>query len=175
MVRTEEKLSTGKELLVLLYHEIRMLARQRLSGERPNHTLSTTALVNELYVRLAHTRKQFRSEGEFAAAASQIMRRILVDHARTHNRQKRGGPTGTIQLSSLAFDICEGHVAGVEALDHALTALALIDERQARVVEMRFFGGLSLQEIADELGVSSKTVKRDWATARRWLKATLIS
>jgi len=103
------------------------------------------------------------------------MRRILVDHARTHNRQKRGGSTGTVQLSSLTFDICEGHTAGVEALDHALTDLALIDERQARVVEMRFFGGLNLQEIADELGVSSKTVKRDWATARRWLKAILIS
>jgi RNA polymerase sigma-70 factor (ECF subfamily) len=173
MVKTDEKLATGKELLVLLYHEIRMLARQRLSGERPNHTLNTTALVNELYVRLAHSRQQFRSEGEFAAAASQIMRRILVDHARAHNRQKRGGSAETVQLSRITFEVCEGRIAGVEALDHALTELAKIDERQARVVEMRFFGGLSLQEIAAELGVSPKTVKRDWATARSWLKATL--
>jgi RNA polymerase sigma factor (TIGR02999 family) len=175
MVVSEGKPTTGRELLVLLYHEIRVLARQRLSGERPNHTLNTTALVNELYLRLAPSDQQFRGEGEFAAAASQTMRRILVDHARAHKCEKRGGSRETLQLSALTFDICEGRMVGVEALDEALSQLAQIDERQARVVEMRFFGGLQLQEIAAELGVSCKTVKRDWATARSWLKATLGS
>jgi len=175
MMAGEERVTTGRELLVLLYHEIRILARQRLSGERPNHTLNTTALVNELYLRVAHSGRQFHSQGEFAAVASKIMRHILVDHARAHNRHKRGGSEEALQLSTLKFDICEGYTVGVEELDEALTALARIDERQARVVEMRFFGGLSVQEIAGELGVSSKTVNRDWATARSWLKATLRS
>jgi RNA polymerase sigma-70 factor (ECF subfamily) len=175
MVTVESNPATGKELLVLLRHEIRILARQRLAGERPNHTLNTTALVNELYLRLAPSEQQFYNERQFAAAASQIMRRILVDYARRHKRQKRGGSKETLQLSSLAFDVCEDRVVGVEALDEALTNLARIDGRQARVVELRFFGGLSVEEIAGELGVSSKTVKRDWATARSWLKATLTS
>jgi RNA polymerase sigma factor (TIGR02999 family) len=175
MFTDEQRLATGRELLVLLYHEIRVLARQRLSGERPNHTLNTTALVNELYLRVAHSGRQFHSEGEFAAVASKIMRHILVDHARAHNRHKRGGSEEALQLSTLTFDIGEGRSVGVEALDEALDELAQIDERQARVVEMRFFGGLSAQEIAGELGVSSKTVNRDWVTARSWLKANLGS
>lgn len=175
MVQGEEKKANGRQLLVLLYHEIRVLARQRLSGERPNHTLNTTALVNELFLRVANSGQQFRSESEFAAAASQIMRRILVDHARAHRRHKRGDGQLPLQLSSLTFDISQDQVVGVEVLDEALTRLAQIDERQARVVEMRFFGGLSAAEIAGQLGVSSKTVKRDWATARSWLKATLKS
>ncbi|HTX35038.1 MAG TPA: ECF-type sigma factor [Bryobacteraceae bacterium] len=173
MTTGEGKHTSGKELLVLLYRGIRLLARQRLSTERPNHTLNTTALVNELYLRLAHNDRPFRSEGEFVAAASKIIRHILVDHARARNRQKRGGSEVPLQLASLQFDIYEGHSIGVEALDRALTELANIDERQARVVEMRFFGGLSMLEIAHELGVSSKTVNRDWALARSWLKASL--
>jgi RNA polymerase sigma-70 factor (ECF subfamily) len=175
MYRGEGRQANGEQLLLFLYHEIRMMARRRLSGERPNHTLDTTALVNELYLRVADSEQQFRSEGEFVAAASHIMRRILVDHARAHKRQKRGGGQEPLQLSSLTFDLSDNHSIDVEALDDALTRLARIDPRQARVVEMRFFGGLSVQEIAGQLGVSSKTIKRDWATARSWLKATLAS
>ncbi len=175
MVKTEEKPANGKELLALLYDHIRALARHRLSGERPNRTLNTTALVNELYVRMAGSRQHFGSEREFAAAASQAMRRILVDPARSHNRHKRGGGQEALQLSGLTFDVSQGLAVGLEALDDALTRLAQMDARQARVVEMRFFGGLSVQEIGQELGVSPKTVKRDWATARSWLKSTLES
>lgn len=165
--------ANGRQLLVLLYDELRTIARLRLSGERPHHTLNTTALVNEVYLRVAHSEQQFHSEGEFVAAASQIMRRILVDHARAHKRQKRGGGAEALQLSALTMEISEGHAVEIEALDDALTLLARIDSRQARVVEMRFFGGMSEPEIAAQLGVSAKTVRRDWATARAWLKSAL--
>jgi RNA polymerase sigma factor (TIGR02999 family) len=171
----DNRQGNGQQLLVLLYNEIRSIARQRLSGERTNHTLNTTALVHEVYLRIAHSGQQFHSESQFAAAASQMMRRILVDHARAHRREKRGGSLEIVQLSSLAFDIGDARMVDVESLDEALTDLAQIDFRQARVVEMRFFGGLTTEEIAAVLGVSSKTVKRDWATARAWLRASLQS
>jgi RNA polymerase sigma factor (TIGR02999 family) len=173
MYSGEDRAANGRQLLVLLYHELRVLARQRLSGERPNHTLNTTALVNELYLRVAPAGQHFSTEIEFIAAASQMMRRILVDHARTHNRQKRGGGVDALPLSELTFEIGEHNAVDVEVLDDALTRLARIDPRQARVVEMRFFGGMSETEIAAQLGVSSKTVRRDWATARSWLRSTL--
>ena len=165
--------ATGQELMAILYHEIRALARWRLSGERSNHTLNTTALANEVYLRLAQSEQRFESENEFIAAAANTMRRILVDHARARNCQKRGGPQDSLQLSSITFEISDDHTVRIEALDQALDELARIDARQARVVEMKFFGGLNMKEIALELGVSSKTVKRDWATSRSWLKAAL--
>ena len=170
----EDRAANGRQLLVFLYHELRVVARQRLSGERPNHTLNTTALLNEVYLRLAPSNQHFRTEREFVAAASQIMRRILVDHARAHKCEKRGGGMDPQQLSALTFEVSEGHAVELDVLDDALARLALINARQARVVEMRFFGGLNETEIAEELGVSSKTVKRDWATARSWLKSTLV-
>jgi len=166
--------ATGRELMAILYHEIRVLARWRLSGERSNHTLNTTALANEVYLRLAQSEQRFESENEFVAAAANTMRRILVDHARARNCQKRGGPQDSLQLSSITFEISDDHTVRIEALDQALDELARIDARQARVVEMKFFGGLNMKEIALELGVSSKTVKRDWATSRSWLKAALM-
>ena len=173
-MHSEGRAANGGQLMAFLYHELRSLARRRLSSERPNHTLNTTALVNEVFLRLAPSNQHFHSEREFVAAASQIMRRILVDHARAHKRTKRGGGMDPLQLSALAFEVSEGHSVDLDVLDDALTRLAQINERQARVVEMRFFGGLSETEIAEELGVSSKTVKRDWATARSWLKSTLV-
>lgn len=173
MIEGREKAATSKELMAFLYHEIRVLARHRLSSERPNHTLNTTALTHEVYLRLAQKGQRFQSEGEFIAVAAKTMRHILVDYARGRYRQKRGGSDEKLQLSTLTFEICDDRSVGIEALDEALDQLARIDVRQARVVEMRFFGGLNMEEIAYQLGVSSKTVIRDWATARLWLKTDL--
>jgi len=173
MDSSEGQAANGSQLLVLLYYELRMLARLRLSGERPNHTLNTTALVNEVYLRFAAADQQFSTEVDFMAAASRAMRRILVDHARAHNCQKRGGGLKALPLSDVTFDIGGDRYVDVEVLDEALSRLSKIDPRQARVVEMRFFGGLNVTEIAAQLGVSSKTVKRDWATARSWLRSAL--
>jgi RNA polymerase sigma factor (TIGR02999 family) len=163
----------GEQLLLFLYHETRALARRHMAGERPNHTLTTTALVNELYLRLAGKGQRFATEGEFIRAASRIMRNILVDYARTRNRAKRGGEQETLPLSEVCFDVADGRSMGLEALDEALTCLARTSERLALVVEMRFFGGLSAEEIAAELKVSSRTVKRDWVVARSWLREWL--
>jgi RNA polymerase sigma factor (TIGR02999 family) len=132
----EGRAANASQLLVLLYHELRVLARRRLSGERSNHTLNTTALVNEVYLRLAPTDQHFSTEVGFIAAASQIMRRILVDHARAHKCQKRGGGLHPVPLSELTFDIGANHRVEVEVLDDALNRLAKFDSRQASVVEM---------------------------------------
>lgn len=160
----------GDQLLLFLYHEIRAVARRHLAGERPGHTLSPTALINELYLRLASGGQSFPSEAAFLSAASNMMRNLLVDHARSRRAAKRGGDRQRIDLDQIRFEVTEGHSLNAEAMDEALTALATIGERQARVVELRFFGGLSGDEIAAELCISAKTVKRDWALAREWLR-----
>lgn len=156
-------------LMPLVYDELHRLARRHMGGERENHVLQTTALVNEAYLRLIDaSRVQWQNRAHFFAVSSQLMRRVLVDTARARDRDKRGG--GRIQVS-----LNESVVGGAEqradliALDDALTLLERTDERASRVVEMRFFGGLENEEVAEAVGVSVETVKRDWRWARAWL------
>ncbi len=156
-------------LVPLVYAELRRLAQHYMKGERREHTLQPTALVNEVYLKLAEIdRMQWRDRAHFIATAATLMRRVLVDHARSHARDKRGG-----HLSITAFnddDVADsGRALDVVALDDALSALAQLDSRQGQVVELRFFGGLSIQETADALDISPATVKREWTMAKAWL------
>jgi RNA polymerase sigma-70 factor, ECF subfamily len=157
-----------EKLTPIVYEELRRLARRHMQGERPGHSLQTTALVNEAYTRLVdYKRMQWQNRAHFFAVSSQLMRRILVDHARRHNL-KRGGGMQHVSLEQVAVVVAHEDTDLV-ALDDAMNALARIDSRKAQVVEMRFFGGLSIEEIAEVLKVSAVTVKRDWRTARTWL------
>lgn len=157
------------EVLPLVYEELKRLARGRLSAEPAGHTLDTTALVHEAYLRLVDQKQaQWRDRSYFLAIASTAMRRVLVDHARRHGAAKRGGG-----LRRVSFD--ETNLAAEEraemliALDEALDRLAVHDARRCRVVECRFFAGLTAEETAAALGVAPRTVKRDWAKAKSWL------
>ena len=164
---------SGDQMLKFLYHEVRAVARQQIAHERPDHTLSATALVNELYLRLARSDQRFAESRQFIPAAACMMRQILVDYARGRKRQKRGSGQKPISLDAICVEIAAGEPVHVDVLDEALTCLVKIDERQARVVELRFFGGLNVQEIAAALNISPKTVTRDWAMARAWLRSWL--
>jgi RNA polymerase sigma-70 factor (ECF subfamily) len=156
------------ELAPLVYQELQRIARQHLRAERAGHTLQSTALVNEAFLRLlAHQPGQLQNRGHFVAVASRLMRQILVDYARTRRARKRDGGL-RLDLSALA-GTADMSDAQLVALDEALESLMRLDERQARVVDMKFFGGLSTAEIAAVLEVSSATVERDWTTARIWL------
>jgi len=156
-------------LIPLVYYELRRVARNALSRQRPGHTLGSTALVHEAYMRLVgRTSVHFENRAHFFAVASHLMRRILVDHARKHNAAKRGGDNVTLVLDN-AVALPDTRDLDLSALDDALTKLASLDERQASIVEMRFFGGLSIDETSHVLGISPATVKREWATARTWL------
>lgn len=171
-IAAEEHGLPGDEYLAFMYHEVRALARSKLSKERPGHTLSATDLVNDLYLKLAKADQYFPTREGFIAAASRMIRNILVDYARGRNAAKRRrGYAAANQEIRLEFS--DGQFLGVEALDQALVALAEGSERQARVVELRFFGGLTIEETAAALDVSPKTVKRDWVVARAWLKSWL--
>jgi RNA polymerase sigma factor (TIGR02999 family) len=158
-----------ENLIPMIYEELRRLARRHMRGERANHTLQTTALVHEAYVRMIDSSQtQWQDRSHFFAVASQLMRRILVDFARGRKNLKRGG--GAIQVTlSEALGIPQERGADLVALDGALNALAQLDPRQSRVVELRFFGGLSVEETAEALKVSTETVKRDWRLAKVWL------
>jgi RNA polymerase sigma factor (TIGR02999 family) len=157
-----------ERLTPIVYQELRRLARRYMKGERPGHSLQTTALVNEAYVRLVdYKRMQWQNRAHFFAVSAQLMRRILVEHARRHNL-KRGGDLQHVSLDEAAA-VGAGKATDLLALDDAMNALARIDPRKAQVVEMRFFGGLSVEETAEVLKVSSITVLRDWSTARAWL------
>jgi RNA polymerase sigma-70 factor (ECF subfamily) len=159
------------ELIPLVHKQLRQLARRHLARERPGHTMQPTALVNEAYIRLVRERGMaWRDRAHFLAVAAQLMRFILVDHARRHRYKKRGGGTPTVALD---IDVEDPRPAGILAIDGALDDLAKIDERKARVVEMRVFGGLSVAESAQLLGVSPETVTRDWRFARAWLQREL--
>jgi RNA polymerase sigma-70 factor, ECF subfamily len=158
------------ELLPLVYQELRRLARRRLGRERDGHTLQTTALVHEAYLRLIDQKEtQWQNRAHFFAIAAQMMRRILVDHARARQYQKRGGKARQVSLDE-ALEVSDERAAEVVALDEALTALAEFDERKSRMVELRFFGGLSIEETAEVLQVSPGTVMRDWTLAKTWLQ-----
>jgi len=151
-----------------VYDELHRLARRYMRGERPGHSLQTTALVNEAYMRLVdYTRMQWQDRAHFFAVSAQVMRRILVEHARRHNL-KRGGGVPHVSLDEAAL-VGGDRAANLVALDDAMHMLAQIDPRKAQVVEMRFFGGLNVDETAGVLKVSPATVMRDWSTAKAWL------
>ena len=160
--------SALERLTPFVYDELHRLARRYMRGERPGHSLQTTALVNEAYMRLVgYERMQWQNRAHFFAVSAQVMRRILVEHARRHNL-KRGGGVPHVSLDEAA--LVGGHrAADLVALDDALNTLAQLDPRKAQVVEMRFFGGLNVDETADVLKVSPATVMRDWSTAKTWL------
>jgi RNA polymerase sigma factor (TIGR02999 family) len=157
------------KLVPLVYGELRRLAARYMRGERPGHTLQATALVHEAYLRLAGNRKiDFQNRAHFFGLAASLMRRILVDHARAKQAQKRGGDEKQVSLDE-AIVLQPGRHQLFLALDQALDRFAKIDARQSRIVELRYFGGLTEQEVAEVLGVSVRTVKRDWEAARAWL------
>jgi len=162
------------DLLPLVYDELRRLARVNLSRERPGHTLQPTALVHEAYLKLVRQRGvEWQDRAHFFGIASRLMRQILIDHARSRNSKKRGGEFGTKILLDETVSYGGGRELDIIAVDEALLALEALDERQARVVEMKFFGGLSIDEIADVMSVSPATVKREWQTARLFLARML--
>ena len=162
-----------QDLLPMVYGELRKLAAQRLRRERPDHTLQPTALVHEAYIRLVDQRRvHWQNRAHFYGAAAHVMRRILVDRARARKADKRGGAWERITLvgdktSNAANDV------DVLVLNDALERLAALDAQQERIVELRYFGGLTLDETAAVIGISTATVKREWAIARAWLRAEL--
>jgi RNA polymerase sigma factor (TIGR02999 family) len=156
-------------LMPLVYDELRRLARYYMRRERPGHTMQTTALVNEAYLRLIDQKSvRWQNRAHFFGIASQMMRRILVDHARSRHYAKRGGGAEKVSLDE-AMIVSEERASDVVALDDALKSLEAIDQRKSQIVEMRFFGGLSIEETAEVLGVSPGTVMRDWTLAKAWL------
>ncbi len=156
------------KLTPIVYEELHRLAGRHMKRERPGHSLQTTALVNEAYVRLVgYKRMQWQNRAHFFAVSAQLMRRILVEHARRHN-VKRGGGAQHVSLDEASF-VDGDRATDLVALDDAMNALARLDPRKVQVVEMRFFGGLSVEESAEVLGVSPITVMRDWNTAKAWL------
>jgi RNA polymerase sigma factor (TIGR02999 family) len=160
-------------LLPLVERELKLLAHRYLRRERDSHTLQTTALVNEAYVRLAGQEKpRWQSRAHFYGIAALLMRRILVDHARSVSYAKRGGGVPQVSLDESCV-VSAGRAAELVALDDALSALARVDERKSRVVELRYFGGLSVQETAEVLGVHPDTVTREWRRAKSFLRREL--
>ena len=163
--------SVWEELVPYVYDDLRRLAHQRMRHERSGHTLSTTALVNECYLRLVENRKLAAGDrGEFMALVSQTMRRLLVDHARARRRLKRGPDVLLVPLDDLSEWLTDREADEVISLDEALNNMKSWDARAAQVVELRFFGGLSLEETAAVVEVSAKTVQRTWIAARAWLR-----
>ena len=160
-----------EELLPLVYDELRRLAQSYLRREREGHTLQSTALVHEAYLRLIDQNADWQSRSHFFGIAAQMMRRILVDHARARGAVKRGEGLQVTLDEKMA--IANAKNLDVIALDGALNRLATLDEGQAKIVEMRFFAGLSIEETAEAVGVSPATVKRDWAMAKAWLMREL--
>lgn len=159
-----------EQLTPLVYEELHRLAHRHMRRERPGHTLQTTALLNEAFVHIIDQRSvHWRCRAQFLAIASRLMRRILVDHARAHNREKRGGGALQMPLDEAAF-VSQERATDLIALDDALSDLEVIDQRKSQVVELRFFGGMKVEEIAEALHVSEVTVMRDWRTARAWLR-----
>ena len=157
------------KLMPLIDEELRRLAHRYMRQERVGHTLQTTALVNEAFLRLVNRKNlQWQNRAHFFGIAAQLMRTILVDHARSHASAKRGGGARKLELNE-ALVVSQEKASEVIALDEALNQLALIDPRQSRIVELRFFGGLTVEEAAEVLHVSPVTIKREWSTAKAWL------
>ena len=160
--------SASEKLLPLVYNELHRLAESYMRRERPDHTLQPTALINEAYLRLAHDPVDWQSHEHFIGVAANVMRRVLVDHARARNAHMRGGDLQRVELEE-GIAISQERSEEVLALDEALNHLEEVNPRQARVVELRYFAGLSVDEIGAILNVSPRSVKRDWALARIWL------
>lgn len=157
------------QLVPLVYDELRRLASHYMRRQRPGHTLQTTALISEAYLRLLdHKNMRWQNRAHFFAVAAQAMRRILVDHARNRNYQKRGGTAVRVSLDEAAL-IAEERAVEMIALDDAMSELATHDPRKTQIVELRYFGGLSVDETAEVIGVSSVTVMREWRAAKGWL------
>ena len=157
------------DLVPIIHEELRRLARHQMRGERDNHTLQTTALVNEAFLRLVDLQRiRWQDRAHFLALSARLMRRILVDHARSRSYQKRGGGAANVTLDEALIASPERGIDLV-ALDDALEDLARVDARKSQVVELRFFGGLSVEETAEALKVSPETVTRDWRLAKVWL------
>lgn len=161
------------ELVPMVYGDLRRIAHAHLRGEREGHTLNTTAVVHEAYVRLAQLERiEWQDRRHFFAVASRAMRRVLIDYAKARRRGKRGGGAAHVPYED-GMQLTGQQADELVALDIALTQLASVNERHARVVECRFFGGLTMEETADVLGVSLATAKRDWALCRAWLNRAL--
>jgi RNA polymerase sigma-70 factor (ECF subfamily) len=161
------------KLLPLVNVELRQLARRYMRRENPGHTLQTSALVNEAYLRLIEQKSvRWQNRAHFFVIAAQLMRRILIDHARSHHYAKRGGGALRVSLDEAAA-VTEARAAELLAVDEALEKLTAMDARKGRIVELRFFGGLSLEETAEVLGISSPTVQREWRAAKAWLRRTI--
>lgn len=161
--------SALSKLIPLVYKQLRWLARRQMRAERAGHSLQTSDLVNEAYLRLVDQRRvRWEHRSQFFAVAAGMMRRILVDHARRHRYQKRGGNAIRIDMDDVAL-ISPARPDEIVALDDALRRLEQYDKRKSSVVELRYFGGLTVEEVAELLGVSSITVKRDWSMAKSWL------
>ena len=164
------------DFLPLLYHQLKLQARRSLRGERFAHTLSPTALVHEAYVRLSELHQiSWRDRAHFLGAATQVMRRVLISYARAHNAAKRGGPHATRTEIEDVIAFARNRPDELLQLDAALDRLAAISQRQARVVECRFFAEMSLEETAEVLQISPATVKREWTMARAWLNRELLA
>jgi RNA polymerase sigma-70 factor (ECF subfamily) len=164
------------QVVALLYAELKKLARRSLKSERTDHTLQPTALVNELYEKLVDQRSvRWQGRAHFFAVASSLMRRILVDHARRKKAARRGGGTLRVEIGDGAEGAVNGPDVDMIALDAALEDLERLDANQARLVELRFFGGLATEEAAGVLGVSRATADRDWSMARAWLHTRLVA
>jgi len=158
------------QLMPLVYDELRRLARHHLRRERPDHTLQPTALVHEAYLRLVEQKNlRWQSRAQFFGIAARLIRQILVQHARTHGRRKRGGDADKVSLEE-AVGLTDEPPVALVALDDALIGLAAIDPQQSRIVELRFFGGLTEEEVAEVLGVSLRTVEREWRIAKAWVQ-----
>ncbi len=163
------------ELMPLVYEELRRLAHQCIRRERPGHTLQTSALLNEAYLRLVDQKNiHWQDRAHFFGIAARLMRQVLVDYARKRGYAKRGGDAHRVPLDE-AMIVSEERAADVVALDDALKSLAEIDPRQSQIVELRFFGGLSIEETAEVLAVSPGTVMRDWTLAKAWLRRAITS
>jgi RNA polymerase sigma factor (TIGR02999 family) len=166
--------AAGERLLPIVYAELHRRAAAAMRREDAGHTLQATALVHEAYMRLVDQRQgDWQNRSQFYGIAAQMMRRVLIDHAREHLAAKRGGGAKQVTLSGVDAPADSDDAIEVLALHEALEKLATLDERQAKVVELRYFGGLSVEEAAEALEISPATVKREWATARAWLKREL--
>jgi RNA polymerase sigma-70 factor, ECF subfamily len=158
-----------EQLLPLVYDELHHIASRHMARQQPGHTLQTTALIHEAYLRLLdQEEKRWENRTHFFAVAATVMRHILVDHARARQRDKRGGDVLKVSLHEAAAQSDE-RALGIIALNDSLQTLAAFDQQQARIVELRFFGGLTMEEIAEALSLSLSTVEREWRTARAWL------
>jgi len=161
--------SALEKLVPQVYQELRRLAKRQMRGEHPDHTLQTTALINEAYLRLVDLRNiQWQNRAHFFALCARLMRRILVDFARSRHYAKRGGGAHPVSLDR-SLVVSPAHSTDLVAVDDALKALTKVDARKAQVVELRFFGGLTVEETAEVLKVSPETVQRDWKLAKAWL------